>query len=371
MSYSKLSMTAPNKKNTFLITIDVEDWFQVENFKSYIPHTTWDSRNLRVEGNTHKLLDLFDSFGSKAGAKSQKLGKDSRNQGVKGSSETNQTSASEIFYPVKSCSENHHFTRGRRNERSEFNRANSTNKTEPSVRTTFFILGWIAERLPSLVREIHDRGHEVASHGFDHEMCNRQSPSALKADLVKSKQLLEDIIGADVHGYRAPSFSVDKDILKLIEDAGYRYDSSYNSFDKHGRYGKLTTNGFQRTGIAYQISDSFHELPVSNLSIHNSQSKINNYLLPWAGGGYFRLIPHAIFNMGVRSILKKESGYLFYLHPWEIDPLQPRVNQASTFFKFRHYINLHKTEDKLKKMIRKFGYCRFSTCKAYLASAIT
>ena len=254
----------------------------------------------------------------------------------------------------------------RANPTNSTNKTNQTNSTEPTVRCTFFILGWIAERLPGLVREIHDRGHEVASHGFGHEMCSRQSPADLKSDLVKSKQLLEDIIGAEVVGYRAPSFSVDNDILKIIEDAGYRYDSSYNSFDKHGRYGKLTTNGFKRKGIAYQVSDSFHELPVSNLHLKPIAYGLKPVVLPFSGGGYFRLIPDMVFNTGVRSILEKEGGYLFYMHPWEIDPSQPRVNQASAFFKFRHYVNLHKTEGKLKRMIGRFGDCRFETCKSYI-----
>ena len=252
-----------------------------------------------------------------------------------------------------------------RDERSGFHRAN-----KPSVRATFFILGWIAERLPGLVREIHDRGHEVASHGYGHEMCSRQSPEALKADLVKSKHLLEDIIGADVCGYRAPSFSVDNDILKIIEDAGYGYDSSYNSFDKHGRYGKLFTNGFQRKGIAYQVSDTFHELPISNLCLKPIADSQKPVVLPFSGGGYFRLIPDMVFNTGVRSILEKEDGYLFYMHPWEIDPAQPRVSQASAFFKFRHYVNLHRTEGKLKRMIGRFGDCRFVTCRDYIGKVI-
>jgi alpha-amylase/alpha-mannosidase (GH57 family) len=116
------------------------------------------------------------------------------------------------------------------NSTNATNQTNKTNKTEPSVRSTFFVLGWIAERLPHLVREIHKRGHEVASHGYGHEMCNQQSSQALKADLIKSKTLLEDIIGEGVHGYRAPSFSVDNDILQIIQEAGYRYDSSFNSW---------------------------------------------------------------------------------------------------------------------------------------------
>ena len=139
------------------------------------------------------------------------------------------------------------------------------------------MLGWIARKLPGLVREIDSRGHEIASHGINHHLCTHETSDALQKDLSDSKKLLEDIIGGPVYGYRAPSFSINDDILKIIEDAGYLYDSSYNSFDKHGRYGKLSANGFKKSGIAYQVSDTFYELPVSNLTIQPSTFKINNW----------------------------------------------------------------------------------------------
>ena len=310
-------IVSDNKKNTFLITIDVEDWFQVENFKPYIPYTTWDTRDLRVERNTHKLLDLFDESGA-----------------------------------------------GSRTNRA--NSTNSTNKTAPKVHTSFFILGWIAERLPKLIREIHNRGHEVASHGFGHKMCSRQSPAELKADLADSKKLFEDIIGGPAYGYRAPSFSINDDILKIIEDAGYLYDASYNSFDKHGRYGKLAVNGFQKTGIAYQVSDTFYELPVSNLSLKPIAYSLKPMVLPWGGGGYFRLTPYDVFKKGIQRTLKKDGAYSFYMHPWEVDPDQPRVNKAPALLKFRHYVNLKSTAKKISKMLDDFSDCQFVTCREYI-----
>lgn len=282
---------------SIIITIDVEDWFQVENFKQYIPFSSWPQKELRVEKNVHRLLDLFDS-----------------------------------------CNRNAH-----------------------KVCCTFFILGWLAERLPNLVREIQTRGHEVASHGFNHNLCTEESTDRLKQDLLNSKKLLEDIIGAPVVGYRAPSFSISGDILKVIEDCGYLYDSSFNSFAMHGRYGKILLNRYAKKEISYQVSNNFNELPVSNLTLGKK-----SFVLPWGGGAYFRLIPFPIFKRGVESILKKENTYLFYMHPWEIDPDQPRVGKASPSCKFRHYTNLNRTFLKLISLIKSFGQCRFVTCRQYL-----
>lgn len=284
-----------------LLTIDVEDWFQVENFKQWIPFSSWPSYELRVEKNTHRILDLLDSI---------KLEPHGRNNLPKAS---------------------------------------------------FFVLGWLAERLPNLVREIQSRGHEVASHGYNHNLCNQQSYEKLKKDLKDSKKLLEDIIGCQVYGYRAPSFSVNNDILKTIEDCGYLYDSSYNSFAIHGRYGKVDLLQKNNKGIAVKISNNFYELPISNLKL-----KTKKLQLPWGGGAYFRIIPPSIFRMGVKSILNKNKGYIFYMHPWEIDPKQPILKTASLFFKFRHYINLHKNAYKLSSFIKYFSKNSFTTCHKYI-----
>ena len=274
---------------TILITIDVEDWFQVENFKSLIPFSSWPSREFRVEKNTRQLLDIL----------------------------------------------------GHR-------------------RATFFILGWIAERLPGLVRDIHDQGHEVASHGYHHNLCNQQSGKELEKDLADSKKRLEDIIGASVVGYRAPSFSINDDVLKMIESCGYRYDSSFNSFAMHDRYGKVDLSQNKRKGIAVQISRNFHELPISNL-------RMGNRVFPLGGGGYFRLIPFPLFKMGIRQILKNDGAYLFYMHPWELDPGQPKVSDAPPSYKFRHYTNLKRVQSKLSGLFKAFRQSEFVTCRDYLA----
>ncbi|RLC20231.1 MAG: polysaccharide deacetylase [Deltaproteobacteria bacterium] len=267
---------------TILLTFDVEDWFQVENFKEYIPFSSWDSRQLRVEKNTHTILNLLDSFSIKPKA-------------------------------------------------------------------TFFILGWIAKRLPGLVSEIQARGHEVANHGNHHHLCTKQSSKRIIEDLKSGKQILEDITGTKVYGYRAPSFAINNDILQLIKETGHLYDSSFNSFALHERYGT----------IDLPDDPDFFELPISNLTL-------NRKIIPLGGGGYFRLIPFPLFKLGMKQVLKTNSTFLFYSHPWEFDPHQPRVEQAAKSFKFRHYINLNRTHKKLKSLIKSFKHLKFTTCIDYL-----
>ncbi len=227
---------------------------------------------------------------------------------------------------------------------------------------TFFILTWIARRLPGLVREILARGHEVASHGCTHELCTTQSEHALKQDLTQSKNTLEDITGQAVSGYRAPSFSINQQILEHIRNAGYLYDSSYNSFSLHGRYGRLILhhngNGARNPALMQPVK-GLYELPISNM-------QLGRRTIPWGGGAYFRLIPERVFRSGVRRILKNHHAYVMYLHPWEIDPEQPRVTEASFTRRLRHYSNLKKTRARLQNLIQSFSDCRFVTCKDYI-----
>ena len=277
---------------TILLTFDVEEWFQVENFKGYIPFSSWDSFESRVEKHIHTLLDLLDSFS---------------------------------FAP----------------------------------KATFFLLGWIAKRQPGLVKEIHNRGHEIASHGFNHHLCTLQAEEQLAGDLKKSKHLLEEITGNGVYGYRAPSFAINRRILETIREAGYLYDSSYNSFAMHGRYGVLDLSAFQRNGAAYHLNHNFYELPLTNLEVANR-------VFPLGGGGYFRLMPFFLFKQGMKRALQQQNAFVFYAHPWEFDPGQPRVKQASPGFRFRHYINLNRTEKKLNALINTFKTAKFTTCRNYL-----
>ena len=289
------------------MTIDVEDWFQVENFRQCIPASTWPGCELRVERSTHRILDLLDSV---------------------------------------AC--------GRPGD--------STDVRPPggiAPKATFFVLGWIAERLPGLVRKIQERGHEIASHGYHHILCGRMSPHVARADLADSKKRLEDILGNPVYGYRAPSFSINAEVLELAEECGYVYDSSFNSFAGHSRYGRLDLSACSRRGIVARISDAFSEIPISNL-------EVGGRVIPWGGGGYFRLIPFPFFKRGVRSILRKTGAYVFYLHPWEVDPGQPKVRSASPIYRFRHYLNLPRNLKRLRMLTTEFRDCRFLTCRQYL-----
>ncbi|MGQ9671023.1 MAG: DUF3473 domain-containing protein [Desulfosoma sp.] len=284
---------------SILLTFDVEDWFQVENLRAHCPESTWEGRPLRVERSTLRLLDLLDEASGNGGA---------------------------------------------------------------VPHATFFVLGWVARRCPGLVRRIHERGHEVASHGYGHRLCRLENREALASDLKASKALLEDILGCPVHGYRAPGFSIDDNILHLIRHAGYAYDSSYNSFRWNPRYGRVRLQGATRCGIGMRLDNGLVELPLSNLDVRVT-------CLPWAGGGYFRFLPPSCFHWGVRSLLQRDSAYLFYLHPWELDPGQPRLSNASRLSLFRHYHNLNQTEARLRAFLKTFSHCDFLTCWEYLTSA--
>ena len=279
-------------KHSIIITVDVEDWFQVENLRQCFSPTEWGRQETRVEKNITRLLDLFDSK------------------------------------PFK-------------------------------VKCTFFILGWVAQRFPELIRKIQSRGHELASHGYSHLLNNSLNEIDLRQDLDKSKKLIEDISGESVSGYRAPSFSINDHVLQLIKETGYLYDSSYNSFERHKRYGRISTDGCKRVGAAIEIDRGFAELPVSNLSLFGQ-------VLPWGGGGYFRLLPTTIFLQGVKRILRDAGVYHFYIHPWEIDPQQPKVNGAKKHKFWRHYLNLDKTYKRLGNFISEFQTSNFNTCSQYL-----
>lgn len=289
---------------TIMLTFDIEDWFQVENLRPIFPVTTWNKQQLRVEQNTHKILDLLDSI----------------------TSLPNSANARNLFYTPKG---------------------------------TFFILGWIAERCPQLIKEIVDRGHEVASHGHNHMMCNHLKIKDLKEDLIRSKKTIEDITGIEVKGYRAPSFSISDSTLELVRMVGYRYDSSYNNFSRHGRYGTISVNGSMNSGQAIRIEKNFVELPISNL-------EIGLHTLPWGGGGYFRFLPPLIFKAGVKHILKQSNTYTFYIHPWELDPHQPRVKNLNMQSSWRHYLNLNKTQSRLHNLITVFKQCIYPTCSQYI-----
>ncbi len=262
------------------LTVDVEDYFHVSAFAKSINRKDWDKHPLRVEKNTHRLLDLFD---------------------------------------------------------------------EAQVKATFFVLGWVADRNKGLVKEIANRGHEVASHGYSHQLIYNQTPDVFREETIRSKSLLEDIVQVPVRGYRAASYSITSEslwALDILAEAGFDYDSSIFPV-RHDRYGIPDAKEIPHA-LKTPQGYSLVEFPLST-------AKIFNYKLPVAGGGYFRLYPYVLTRAGLRQVNSRQQPFIFYLHPWEIDPDQPKV-EAGWFSRFRHYNNLEKCESRLRRLMQDFQF---------------
>jgi polysaccharide deacetylase family protein (PEP-CTERM system associated) len=260
------------------MSVDVEDWFQVENLKSVIAGDTWESRERRVERNTMRLLELLEARG---------------------------------------------------------------------VHATFFVLGWVGERHPGLVRRIAAAGHEIASHGYGHELVYTLSEAEFRADVERSKKGLEDVTGERVTGYRAPCFSITDWAVGILQELGFEYDSSAFPTVAHDRYGRLAGVAMGRPIV--ELRPGFHEVCISCLPV-------GRLGLPWGGGGYFRLIPFSAWRAGVRRILAAGSPYVFYIHPWEIDPGQPRMEALGRMNRFRHYVNLDRSEERFRSLLSTFQW---------------
>jgi polysaccharide deacetylase family protein (PEP-CTERM system associated) len=217
------------------------------------------------------------------------------------------------------------------------------------TRATFFTLGWIAERYPAVVREIVARGHELASHGYGHLRANDQTPAAFREDLVRAKQILEDIGGVSVNGYRAPSFSIGADNLwahDVIAETGHQYSSSVYPI-AHDHYGMPEAPRFP-----WRTPSGLVEIPPSSLRLLGRN-------LPASGGGYFRLLPYTVSRWGIRRINEREGqACIFYFHPWEVDAKQPRVEDASAKSRFRHYVNLERMVGRLDRLLGDFHWDR-------------
>jgi len=277
------------------LTFDVEDYFQVSAFEKVSPLDSWEKWELRVEKNTDKLLELLDESGQNA---------------------------------------------------------------------TFFVLGWVAERCPEISRKIAAAGHEVASHGYAHRRVYTQSREEFGADIRRSKQLLEDQVGEEVFGYRAPSFSISEKVSWAYDelyDAGYRYDSSVFPV-KHDLYGisewpqrancvvKTEEGGWVYSADCVGECHCLREIPVSTFRFAGQN-------LPITGGGYFRLLPYRFTRYLLNYFLfRKHQPFMFYLHPWEIDPEQPHISGAGWKSRFRHYLNLDLTERRLRLLLREFHF---------------
>jgi len=275
------------------LTIDVEDYFQVNAFAGIIRQDQWDAYPLRVDANTRRILDVLDSF---------------------------------------------------------------------SIKATFFILGWVAERLPELTKEIHRRGHEIACHGYGHELIYTIGHERFRSDIRRSKILLEDQCGVRVNGYRAPSYSITKRslwALDILVEEGFTYDSSIFPV-MHDTYGIPDAQRFPH--ILKTEAGPLVEFPLTTLPLHFGSKEVR---LPIAGGGYLRLFPVELIKRGIQRINKREEQpAVLYFHPWEIDPDQPRIKEAGMKSRFRHYLNLSRTEAKLQQL---FSSLRFAPMKEVLS----
>lgn len=262
------------------MTVDVEDYFQVQAFARHIDRSAWDSFDCRVERNTDLILGLFEEAGARA---------------------------------------------------------------------TFFTLGWVAERYPDLIRRIVAQGHELASHGFEHIRADTQTADQFRGDVRRTKAILEDLGGVAVNGYRAATFSIGPSnqwAYEVLAEEGYRYSSSIYPV-RHDLYGMPDA---PREPHYPRGRDGVIELPMTTLRLGQ-----RNY--PCSGGGYFRLLPYAVSRWQMRYINRNEGmPCIFYFHPWEVDPEQPRQHGVGAKTRFRHYIGLSRMERRLKRMLRDFSW---------------
>jgi polysaccharide deacetylase family protein (PEP-CTERM system associated) len=217
------------------------------------------------------------------------------------------------------------------------------------TKATFFTLGWIAERYPSMVKKIVQEGHELASHGYGHERAFDLSEKEFFFDVQSAKALLEDLSGTVVKGYRAPSFSINNNNLWAFDcllNAGYKYSSSIYPI-KHDHYGMPDAPRF-----SYSVRNGLIEIPITTLRLFGRN-------FPSSGGGYFRLLPYFLSKLMINKVLSSDKqSAIFYFHPWEIDVGQPLIHGLDIKTKFRHYINIGIMEKKLNKLLADFSWGR-------------
>lgn len=229
------------------------------------------------------------------------------------------------------------------------------------VRATFFILGWVAHRFPSLVRAIADAGHEVGCHSYWHRLIYRMTPEEFHADLKQGRAVLEDVLGSPVTAYRAPCFSITRQslwALDILREEGFQYDSSIFPI-RHDRYGIPDANP-----LPHRLADAPQEMwefPPSVVRLWKAN-------LPIAGGGYFRLYPVRWTAHCIRRLQRLGRPFMFYIHPWELDPSQPRL-PGSLIARWRHYLNLSSTERKLDWLLRQFRFgCLSESLRSFISS---
>ena len=260
-----------------MMSVDVEDWFQVHNLTQVISYRQWDLLELRVKTNTARILQLLDKHHTKA---------------------------------------------------------------------TFFVLGWLAERLPQLVQDIAGEGHEIACHGYSHRLLTSMTPGELDAELTNTLAILRQTSGQPVTGFRAPSFSVTRRTLwsyEIMAKHGIQYDSSVFPIGFHPDY------GIRHAPLAaYRATDAIVEVPLSCAQVLGGR-------VPCSGGGYFRILPYAVTRHLMQRCNSEGRPVVFYVHPWEFDPGQPRMHLPG-FKQIRHYTNLHRTTTRFDRLLSDFDF---------------
>jgi polysaccharide deacetylase family protein (PEP-CTERM system associated) len=221
---------------------------------------------------------------------------------------------------------------------------------EANVKATFFVLGWVTKRSPGLIREILSAGHEIACHGMSHQLVYKQDAATFLAETREAKQRLEDLTGVKVRGYRAASYSITQHsmwAIEILENLGFDYDSSVFPV-RHDVYGVPDAPRFP-----YKTTNGkMLEVPLTTVDLLG-------YRLPCGGGGYFRILPYSMFRWALRRVNTQDrQPAVFYFHPWEVDPQQPRIPGASWKSNFRHYTNLNATEPRLRRLLGDFKWGR-------------
>lgn len=220
---------------------------------------------------------------------------------------------------------------------------------ERSIKATFFTLGWVAERYPDLIKRIVSEGHELACHGYEHIRVTEQTPEQFRDDVAKAKKILEELSGKEIKGYRAASYSIGASnlwALNVLQEEGFKYSSSIYPV-KHDLYGMPNAPRFIYKPIKNQ---DFKEIPITTVRLGDKN-------FPCGGGGFFRFYPYALSKWAFNRVNNQENEPgIFYFHPWEIDPEQPRQNGLSLKTRTRHYLNLHRMENRIKRLLTDFKW---------------